>query len=589
MELTLDEVLQKAVEAYKGGQIQEADRLYTAILQAKPKHPDANHNMGVLAVGVGKVQEALPFFKTALEANPSIGQFWLSYIDALIKLNQVTDAVSVLNQAKGKGARGEAFDQLEQRLNSSDEVSIDPPQEQFQSLVNLYQQGQLRQALDSAKQLLSQFPNSLTLYNIQGVVNAELGHFDGAIDSYKKALKIKPDYAEVYYNLGNSLNDKGDLDAAINSYQQALKIKPDYAEAYSNMGNALQDKGDLHAAIDSYKRAIKIKPNYAEAYNNMGAALKDKGDLEAAISSYQRALKIKPDHAEACANILSLLSFFDPLKGVSQNSIVKINQDIRNIDIQNDPSTIISDVQIVSLFSKFSNYISSYDSELRTELSQTYRRNSVDLNCKRHKSIFNQHDISPEFCFGCYKVQVEPKSIIDLIKLYFLFDQLELNENNIRKCMVELRPEIPGFYKGLIYCSGLKQANQIAEYLNRVVKRNIGSGLSAKVKRGCSEYPVSFPDYKEINNSGPQLMNYPKGWKVVEDDHDRKKPMKAKENLRPSLFGLNLNDVLIMGKWLDYARGIGDSSVNSINDEAVQYPEVYNLAKARLGRYHFTN
>ena len=31
-------------------------------------HSDANQNMGVLAVGVGKVQEALPFFKTALEA-----------------------------------------------------------------------------------------------------------------------------------------------------------------------------------------------------------------------------------------------------------------------------------------------------------------------------------------------------------------------------------------------------------------------------------------------------------------------------------------------------------------------------------------
>ena len=86
MELTLDQALQKGIEAHKAGQIQEADRLYTTILQAQPKHPDANHNMGVLAVGVGKVQEALPFFKTALEANPATVQYWLSYIDTLIKL-----------------------------------------------------------------------------------------------------------------------------------------------------------------------------------------------------------------------------------------------------------------------------------------------------------------------------------------------------------------------------------------------------------------------------------------------------------------------------------------------------------------------
>ena len=65
MELTIGQALQQAIEAHKAGQVQEADRLYTSILKAQPKHPDANHNMGVLAVGVGKVQEALQFFKTA--------------------------------------------------------------------------------------------------------------------------------------------------------------------------------------------------------------------------------------------------------------------------------------------------------------------------------------------------------------------------------------------------------------------------------------------------------------------------------------------------------------------------------------------
>ena len=54
---------------------------YTVILKAQPKHPEANHNIGVLAVG--KTEEVLPFFKTALETNPSVGQFWLSYAEHL--------------------------------------------------------------------------------------------------------------------------------------------------------------------------------------------------------------------------------------------------------------------------------------------------------------------------------------------------------------------------------------------------------------------------------------------------------------------------------------------------------------------------
>ena len=48
-------------------------------------HPILNHNLGVLAVSVNKVGEAIPLFKAALEANPKIEQFWLSYADALIK------------------------------------------------------------------------------------------------------------------------------------------------------------------------------------------------------------------------------------------------------------------------------------------------------------------------------------------------------------------------------------------------------------------------------------------------------------------------------------------------------------------------
>jgi tetratricopeptide (TPR) repeat protein len=626
MELTLDEALQKAIEAHKAGQIQEADRLYTAILQAQPKHPDANHNMGVLAVSVGKVKEALPFFKTALEANPSIGQYWLSYIDALINLDRMIDAKTVLAEAKSKGANGEAFDQLEQRLNAPNETPVEtdlhnndqdqtrvsaldtlnldqaiklakkklkerssedakriyndilarfpknkkaldgikslsggfigqvkePPQGQLQQLINLYQQGQLQQTLDSAIQLLSQFPNSLTLYNIQGAANSGLGQLDSAIDSYK----------------------------------QALKIKPDSTEAYNNMGMALNDKGDPEAAIVSYKQAIKIKPDFAEAYNNMGIALNDKGDLEAAIVSYEQALKIKPDYAEAAANSVLLLTSYIPQKR-SPNPIIKVHEAIQKIDITCKSSNIISDEHIVNLFLESSRFIRGNSLDIKTELSQTYRRNSVDLNCKRHMSIFNQHDIIPEFCFGCYKVQVEPRTIIELIKLYVAFDQLELNENNTRKCMVELRPAIPGFYKGLIYCSGLKQANQIAEYLDRVVKDNIAPGLSVKVKRGCSEYPISFPDYKEINNSGPQLMNYTKDWKVIEDDYDRKKPMKAKENIIPSLSGLNLNDVLIIRKWVDYAKGIGDPTVDLIDENTVYYQEIHDQAKARLKTFQF--
>jgi tetratricopeptide (TPR) repeat protein len=311
MELTLDQALKKDFEAHKAGQGQEAERLYAAlltILKDQPKHPDANHHMGLLAVGVGKIKEALPFLKTALETNPNVGQYWLSYIDALVKLDRVSDAKVVFNQAKGKGASGDAFDQLERWLSDPSAHPQDPPPEELQSIINLYTQGQMQQALSESNRMLERFPNSAALHNIAGGSNTALMQIDAAIESYKRALQIKPNYADAYNNMGIALQNKGDSETAIDSFKQALQIKPNYAEAYNNMGTALQDKGDSKAAIDSYEQALKINPDYAEAYNNMSIALRGEGDLEAAITYCKQAIKIKSDYADAYNHMGNILS-----------------------------------------------------------------------------------------------------------------------------------------------------------------------------------------------------------------------------------------------------------------------------------------
>ena len=119
MELTIDQALQQGVEAHKEGKLQDAERLYRAILQAQPNHPDANHNFGVLAVSVGKPLEAIPLFKLALDANPQIEQFWLSYIDVLIKVGRFDEAKRVTLEGGKSGVSSDKLDALNQLLQES--------------------------------------------------------------------------------------------------------------------------------------------------------------------------------------------------------------------------------------------------------------------------------------------------------------------------------------------------------------------------------------------------------------------------------------------------------------------------------------
>ena len=454
--------------------------------------------------------------------------------------------------------------------------------------IALKMKGDLEAAIDSYKNALEIKSDYAEAYYNMGNALKKKGDLEAAIDSYKNALEIKSDYVEAYYNLGIALMKKGDLEAAIDSYKHALKIKPDHFMAYINMGIIQKDKGDLEAAIDSYENALKIKPDYAEAYYNIGDVLRDKGDLESAIDSYKKAIEIKSDYSEAKESLVSLMTSYRTQKENS-NLIIKVNEEIRKIEIENHLSRVISDSQVINLLSRAEDCISSFGLELETKLSQVFRRNSVNLDCERHMSIFDKHDIIPEFCFGCYKVQVEPRTIIDLIKLFIVFDQLELNENNTRKCMVELRPEISGSYKGIIFCSGLKQAQLIANHLDFIIKGSIAPELTSSIKRGCSEYSISYPDYKEINESGPQLMSFNKDWKVFEESHDKKNSLYAEKIIRKSLYGLSLSDILIIRKWIDYAKGIGDPSADLFNQNILYYQHIYDQARTRMDLFNLNS
>jgi len=81
-ETAINEVLSLAIEHHQKGSFSEAEKLYRAILQAAPNHPDANYNFGILALDMGYAKESMPFFETAINNRPLVEAYYLGYIDA---------------------------------------------------------------------------------------------------------------------------------------------------------------------------------------------------------------------------------------------------------------------------------------------------------------------------------------------------------------------------------------------------------------------------------------------------------------------------------------------------------------------------
>ena len=101
--LPLDAALRQAVTHHQAGQLPEAERLYRAILHAQPDQPHANHNLGVLAIQVGKHATGFPYLRAALALDSSHEQYRLSDTEALLATGQAIEALRIHQTAKQRG------------------------------------------------------------------------------------------------------------------------------------------------------------------------------------------------------------------------------------------------------------------------------------------------------------------------------------------------------------------------------------------------------------------------------------------------------------------------------------------------------
>ena len=313
MELTIEQALQQGLKAHREGRLKDAERLYSDILRSQPSHPHANHNLGVLAVTQNKIKISLNLFEKAIESNPNVEQFWLSYIEALINENKNTRAMQVCEIARSRGVSANKLDLFEKQLASigknkvNDEASQEqkiihlentkkapknveklknlsksnyPSKLEIDNLVHLYQDNQLQDAEKLGRYLTRKFSSHQISWKLFGAILRRMGRAREAIDANKKAVELCPEDAEALGNLANAFKEISLFDKAEAAFKRAIALQQDYAEPYYNLGTMLQELGRLDEAIIHYKKAIELKPELIDAHNNLGTALKNQGKLD---------------------------------------------------------------------------------------------------------------------------------------------------------------------------------------------------------------------------------------------------------------------------------------------------------------------
>lgn len=252
------------------GKFEEGYRLGLRATELCPTDSEAFFQVAANAVEIGRVDEAIEYYRRALDIEPNYARAHCGLAIALELKN---------NPPTGPGALDRANEHYVKALQ------IDPNYPEAHS--------GLGRTLTADKRL------------------------DEAIWHYRQAIRLEPDLVYAHCGLGIALHLQGKLDEAISHYREALRIDRDHVEANSSLACALAEKGELNEAINFYRRALKLRPDYAEVHYRLARTLVMAGQFDQALEQFRRASQLKP-------------RWPDPLNGIARVLLIHPDAKVRN-------------------------------------------------------------------------------------------------------------------------------------------------------------------------------------------------------------------------------------------------------------------
>ena len=169
--------LADAIAHHEAGRLAQAEAVYRQLLESEPKHVDALHLLGVLALQRGELARAGELIGRSLEHFPG-------------------NAHARFNLARVRQSEGRLEDAM---ANYAQVLEIDAG-------------------------------HALACYNI-GVLCRQLGRRAEALARFEQAVALDPELTGAHYGLGHLLREEDRLAEAAACFRRALELRPDHAEA----------------------------------------------------------------------------------------------------------------------------------------------------------------------------------------------------------------------------------------------------------------------------------------------------------------------------------------------------------------------
>jgi tetratricopeptide (TPR) repeat protein len=320
-----DRALEAAHAVHRSGDHADALARCRALLADPPKAPEPLRRLGVLAAQLGLRREALPLLRAALEARPTMAQFWVSYIETLYVTGDFGKARDTLALGRRHGLGGQAVELLSARIAQAlDEATALERLEAAQDYARLQataealiaEQGRTPQRLQAVgKALLLQgkdaaalawlteacdaLPEAVDAWNQLGLALNHLERFEEAQRCFERALGLHPQAVEVLGNCADNCNDAGRFAEALPFCERALALVPGDVVARVNKARALLELGREDEGL-ALLRALHVEGvRLPGALLAFAQGLRRFGDPTEAAAVFAQMLGLEPENSAA--------------------------------------------------------------------------------------------------------------------------------------------------------------------------------------------------------------------------------------------------------------------------------------------------
>ena len=298
-----------------------SEQICRAALSDLPGEPNLTSLLGAALNRQGRGQEAEPFLRRALEAQPAYAKGQEELGRSLLQQGRFDEAIERLRKAiaidpklqsahltlvhaLSEAGHGALADEQMQSF-----LGADPARSSIAQAAAHHRAGRLEEAEAIYREILQRDPRNLEALRLLALIAMDTEHYGQAEKLLKRAVEAAPDFVAAWIDLSRAQIERLELPAALASIERAATQSPRSANVQVHVANVLARSGRQDEAIEAYRKAIELNPRLPTAHVGLGNTLKTIGRQAEAIEAYRRATVTRPEASEAWWSLSNLKTF----------------------------------------------------------------------------------------------------------------------------------------------------------------------------------------------------------------------------------------------------------------------------------------